>query len=152
MYERILIPLDGSRRAEAVLPHVEALARRFDSVLLLLHVVDIPSFVVGIMGAADMALHQQELQQREGEGRAYLAGVRGTFKEKGVKARLLMRMGPVVEAIIETARSEEADLIALTSHGRSGLSRVFYGGVAAGVLNKVDRPILLVRSRSFSAE
>jgi nucleotide-binding universal stress UspA family protein len=52
-----------------------------------------------------------------------------------------------VEAIINAAEREDADLIAIASHGRSGLSGVFYGSVAAGVLHRVDRPLLLIRSR-----
>ena len=55
--------------------------------------------------------------------------------------------GPVVEAIIDAAGREGADLIAIASHGRSGLSQVFYGSVAAGVLHRVDRPLLLIRSQ-----
>jgi nucleotide-binding universal stress UspA family protein len=51
-----------------------------------------------------------------------------------------------VGAIIEAAESEGADLIAMASHGRSGLSQCFYGSVAAGVLHRVDRPLLVVRS------
>jgi len=54
--------------------------------------------------------------------------------------------GPVVEAIINAAQSEGADLIALASHGRSGLSWVFYGSVAAGVFHRINRPLLLIRS------
>jgi len=52
--------------------------------------------------------------------------------------------GPVAEAIINAAESEGVDLIALASHGRSGLSRVFYGSVAAGVLHRIDQPLLLI--------
>jgi len=54
--------------------------------------------------------------------------------------------GPVVEGIIDIAKSQEADLIAIASHGRSGLSMVFYGSVAAGILHRADRPLLVVRS------
>jgi nucleotide-binding universal stress UspA family protein len=53
----------------------------------------------------------------------------------------------VVEGIIAVAASEEVDLIAMASHGRGGLARVFYGSVAAGVLQRIDRPLLLIRSR-----
>jgi nucleotide-binding universal stress UspA family protein len=52
-----------------------------------------------------------------------------------------------VEAITKTAELEGADLIAMASHGRTGLSQVFYGSVAAGVLHRANRPLLLVRSR-----
>jgi nucleotide-binding universal stress UspA family protein len=55
--------------------------------------------------------------------------------------------GPVVEGIINLAEKEGVDLIALASHGRGGLSRVFYGSVAAGLLHRVDRPLLIIRSR-----
>jgi nucleotide-binding universal stress UspA family protein len=54
--------------------------------------------------------------------------------------------GPIVRTIINIAQQEEADLIAMASHGRTGLSQVFYGSVAAGVLHAVDRPLLVVRS------
>ena len=60
--------------------------------------------------------------------------------------RIVKCIKPFVEAIIKTAEREKADLIALTSHGRTGLSRVFYGSVAAGVLHRIDRPLLLIRS------
>jgi nucleotide-binding universal stress UspA family protein len=52
-----------------------------------------------------------------------------------------------VEKIIEAANAEDVDLIAMTSHGRGGLSRIFYGSVAAGILNRIDRPLFIVRSR-----
>ncbi len=54
--------------------------------------------------------------------------------------------GPPVEAIIAMAKEENVDLIALASHGRSGLARVFYGSVAAGILHRADRPLLLIRA------
>ena len=54
--------------------------------------------------------------------------------------------GPIVERIIDVAGGEDADLIAIASHGRTGLSRVFYGSVAAGLLHRIDRPLLIIRS------
>jgi nucleotide-binding universal stress UspA family protein len=77
----------------------------------------------------------------------YLAGWQGEFREKGIEARRMVERGPVVETIINVAKREGADLIAMASHGRTGLERVFYGSVAVGVLHHVDRPLLLVRSR-----
>jgi len=53
----------------------------------------------------------------------------------------------IVDAICETAELEKVDLIAMASHGRTGAARVFYGSVAAGVLHRVDRPLLIIRSR-----
>jgi len=73
--------------------------------------------------------------------------LQGEFREKGIEARTRIAYGPVVEAILNAAEREGADLIAIASHGRSGLPQVFYGSVAAGVLHRVDRPPLLIRSR-----
>jgi nucleotide-binding universal stress UspA family protein len=68
------------------------------------------------------------------------------FKAKGIAAQYRVAMGPVVKEILDSAERENADLIAMCSHGRSGLSRLFYGSVASGVLNRVDRPLLIIRS------
>jgi nucleotide-binding universal stress UspA family protein len=55
----------------------------------------------------------------------------------------------MVDKILAIAQRENVDMIAIASHGRSGLSRVFYGSVTAGVLQKIDRPILVIRSRNI---
>lgn len=145
MYKTILVPLDGSMRAEAVLPHAEELAHRFQASVVLLHVVEMAP-PIGVAEKAYAMLRRQELEQRTREANAYLAGIQGEFREKGIETRALVVFGRVVEAIIRTAEREGADMIAIASHGRSGLSQVFYGSVATGVLQRIDRPLLLVRS------
>jgi nucleotide-binding universal stress UspA family protein len=72
----------------------------------------------------------------------------GDYKDKNISAKLLIGQGPVVKSIIETASREGADLVAMASHGRGAIQRTFYGSVAAGVLQRIDRPLLLIRSRS----
>ena len=94
-----------------------------------------------------MALEELELSRRPDEAESYVAGLAGEFREKGIQAHTRVAHGRVVDAILRSAESEGADLIALASHGRSGLPRVFYGSVAAGVLHRVDRPLLLIRSQ-----
>ena len=147
MYNTILVPLDGSKRAEAILPHVEELAQRYDARVIFLQVVESIPIIVGPEGAL-VALRQEELERRTKQAGSYLAALQGEFRKKGIEARTRVAYGPVVEAIINAAEREGADLIAIASHGRSGLSQVFYGSVAAGVLHRVDRPLLLVRSQS----
>ena len=143
MYKKILVPLDGSKRAEAILPHVEELALAGKAKVIFLQIIELPQMVVG----ADFVYQSPEdydALQKEAEN--YLNGLKGEFREKGVDARMHISHGPAVEAIIETAAREDADLIAVASHGRTGLSRVFYGSVAAGVLHRIDRPLLIIRS------
>ena len=146
MYNTILVPLDTSKRAEAILRHVEELAQRYDAKVIFLQVVEPTPLIVGYEGA-HIALHEQELERRTKEAESYLAARQGEFREKGIEARTRVVHGPIVEAIINAAEREGADLIAMASHGRTGLSQVFYGSVAAGVLHRIDRPLLLIRSR-----
>ena len=146
MYRSILVPLDGSKRAEAILPHVEQLAQRYEAKVIFFRVVEPPPLMV-TPGQPDINLHQQQLDQRREKAELYLKAIEGEFQQLGIDARMALGRGPVVEAIISEATRQEADLIALASHGRGGLAQVFYGSVAAGVLQRVDRPLLLVRSQ-----
>ena len=146
MYKSILTPLDGSKRAESILKHVEELARRFDAKVVFLQVIEPNTFIVG-SETAFYAQYKEDVEEKKKQAEVYLASIKGEFREKGIESRVRVVNGPVVDAIIAAAESENADLIAIASHGRSGLSRVFYGSVAAGILNRADRPLLLIRSR-----
>jgi nucleotide-binding universal stress UspA family protein len=146
MYKTILVPMDGSKRAEVILPHVEAIAHHFKARVVLLRVVESHPVVV-TPGVESFDLNLEGRRQHTDEVDAYLAGLRGEFREKNIKTNRFVEHGPVVETILSVALREDADLIAMTSHGRSGIFRVFYGSVAAGVLQRVDRPLLLIRSR-----
>jgi nucleotide-binding universal stress UspA family protein len=146
MYSTILVPLDGSKRAEAILPHVEQLAQRYGAKVIFFRVVEPPPLMVPPR-QPDLNLHRQEVDRRTAEAEAYLKALVGEFQQLDIDARMELGQGAVVEAIIDAAARHGADLIALTSHGRSGLAQVFYGSVAAGVLQRVDRPLLLVRSQ-----
>jgi nucleotide-binding universal stress UspA family protein len=141
MYETILVPLDGSARAEQILPHVEETARRFSSGVVFLQ-------IVASQNVSQIDVHEFTGQIKEAD--AYLSVKSNEFRRQGIDAKAIVRVGPVVATIIDVAAEEDADLIALASHGRSGLSRVFYGSTAAGVLQRVDRPLLLIRSQKYA--
>ena len=147
MYKTILVPLDGSKRAEAILPHVEELAQRYEAEVVFVRVLEPIPYVSGPEGMP-VTLREQELELRRKDAEQYLKARRGEFREKGIEAKGVVFQGPVVEAITDAAEREEADLIAIASHGRSGLAQCFYGSVAAGVLNRADRPLLMIRSLS----
>ncbi len=150
MYKKILVPLDGSRRAEAILPHVAELALSLQANVIFLQVVEPHIRMVDPYGGAlpDMT----DFEQRNKEARDYLEVRCAAFQEKGIEAVSYVGYGSIVETIIETAVRENVDLIAMASHGRGGLSRVFYGSVAAGVLHRADRPLLLIRSQGDTAK
>lgn len=146
MYHTILVPLDGSERAEAILPHVHNLAKRYNATVILLQVIEPVPYTMGLE-MAYVSL-DQDLIALTKRAECYLANLQKQFEDQGIQARISVVSGPVVEAIIKAAERESADLIAFASHGRTGLSQVFYGSVAAGLLHRVDRPLLLIRSRN----
>lgn len=144
MVTSIVVPLDHSKRAENILPHVEKLALCFDAKVTFLTVYR-PPMMVGY-DSAELELFQKNCEEQLAEIEKYLAGLAEKYKAKGIAAQYRVAMGPVVKEILDSAERENADLIAMCSHGRSGLSRLFYGSVASGVLNRVDRPLLIIRS------
>lgn len=146
MYRTILVPLDGSPRAEKILPHVEELAKCVGARIVLVEIVS-PAYYVMDPQVSYVDINQEETRFRLEEAGNYLTKKAETLTQKGFDVSTIVEQGPIVEGILEAAIQRDADLIAMASHGRTGMARVFYGSVAAGVLQKVDRPLLLVRSR-----
>jgi nucleotide-binding universal stress UspA family protein len=153
MYRKILVPLDGSDLAEVILPHVLQLAEHYKADILFLQVIQLShSAYFRRQDDEFQALPNLELgdiQQQIRDARAYLESQVRSTAEKGIQARFHIAFGPVAAAIINTAIEEKVDLIAMASHGASGIQGVYYGSVAAGVLQRVDRPLLIVRSHDL---
>ncbi|HVN31822.1 MAG TPA: universal stress protein [Thermoanaerobaculaceae bacterium] len=147
MYKTILVPLDGSKRAEAILPHVEELAHRFGAEVLFLHVVEPIPVAVDDSGYGP-ALDLVAVEQQTKDGKSYLARLQRRFHGKGIAAKARVAFGPAVSTILDLAKRDCVDMITMASHGRSGLARVFYGSVAAGVLHGVECSLLLIRSKT----
>jgi len=88
----------------------------------------------------------EELDQIEADATEYLAGIQKELQTEGMTVSTRIVRGAVVHSLLQIAEDEQVDLIALGSHGRTGLSRVYYGSVASGILNRTDRPLLLIRA------
>lgn len=144
MYQTILVPLDGSKRAEAILPQVEDLARQYNAKVIFLEVVEPqPLYVPPKPGQIEFdSLDERPRLQKV---RRYLEAKQGFFQTKGLKTEIRAEEGPIVTTIISVADLEQADLIVMSSHGRTGWSRLFHGSVAADVLYQANRPVLLMR-------
>jgi len=150
MYKTILVPLDGSELAEAILPHVEELARLGRGSIIFVQIIEIPHLVDQVKGDAFEALPHMtavDIDRQMQEARHYLDTLAERVRARGVEARGLVEYGPVVATILRIARQESAALIAMASHGRGGLADVYYGSVAAGILQRIDRPLLIVRAQ-----
>ena len=137
--------IDGSKRAENILRHVEQLAFCYHASVIFLQVLKLPTRTNQADPYTD--LFQQQIDDRQSQAKTYLDGIKGKFREKNIASKSRFIFGSVVKEILRMAEQEKVDLIAICSHGRGGLSRLFYGSVASGILNRVDRPLLVVRSR-----
>jgi nucleotide-binding universal stress UspA family protein len=89
----------------------------------------------------------EEIDRRTQEANTYLAGMQKVLREKNIEVQTKVNYGPVVSTIMAVADEHNADLIALASHGRTGLARVFFGSVASGILNRAERPLLVIRAQ-----
>ena len=143
MYQKILVPLDGSKLAECALPHAESLARSYKSTLVLLSVIR-PAAILG-RSPADMELFQKSMDTRREEVQNYLNTLVDELAKKNIEAEIHIGIEPVVHEIVETADKQNVDLVVIASHGRSGLERVFFGSVASGVLNRIEKPLMVIR-------
>ncbi len=149
MYKTILVPLDGSELAELVLPHVEMLAKGGvePAEVVLLRVCELARMVMGGRGEAvgQMAvLTEQAAAACKADAEEYLAATEKRLKEAGLKVRAVLLEGDSANEILEYATNNHVDLIAMGTHGRSGISRWAYGSVASKVLRGITTPLLLV--------
>ena len=145
MYKTILVPLDGSTRAEAILPHVKELAHQFGAQVILVRIEE-NVVNVGYDAVVDLSAIREGRDRLRKDAESYLAALETDFKGKNISTRKRVFLGPVVKSIIDAAERENADLVAMASHGQKSLSEEFYGSVTASVLNGLKRPMLTVRS------
>lgn len=142
MYKRFLVPLDGSKTAEAILPFVLEIAGPLDiEVALVRVVVPIPPSV--IEGSREVVV--EDVEARRAEAERYLDGLAAELRDRGVRVRTMVRRGDPAVEIAAAAREVEADLVAMTTHGRSGLGRLLFGSVAEAVLRTTELPVLMMR-------
>jgi nucleotide-binding universal stress UspA family protein len=142
MYKKILVPLDGSPLAEAVLPHAKAIAQAERAELILLRVAVDPGAEFAF---ADPAIASDVVQQMEAETKKYMADLTAKLQAEGFTVTSLIREGPIAETILAVADDMHADLIAMSTHGRSGMQRWLMGSVADRVVHHCQVPVILVR-------
>jgi nucleotide-binding universal stress UspA family protein len=178
MFRRIVVPLDGSPLAQAILPHVQRLAAESSVEVVLLAVGALPPpagladrqpdfgaegydglRVAGLRYAetepglvpsmtrhiAPVAYLDQLLADEKRELQRYLGELAARLAASGVPARTAVRFGEPAAEIVACAEAEEADAIAMSTHGRTGLDRLIHGSVAGTVLRRSHLPVLLYR-------
>ena len=144
--QHILVPLDGSQTAEQVLPSAALVARAVGAQICLFQ-VPIVQPATSFGGEWFFLPTTGEFDEDERQALAYLEGVAEGLRDKGLQVSTATQIGPVAESIIEYAEANQVDLIAMCTHGRTGLARWAMGSVADRVLHAGSLPILLVRAR-----
>lgn len=159
MYSKILVPLDSSRLAECVIPHVEALSAGCHvSEVILVAVVEsknLPSWAIPVP-EADAGLYPVSEKYDEGRrtieaeftsrARRYLRSTASRMNCGSAKARTVVLTGKASEEIARYADDNKVDLIVIATHGRSGVSRWVLGSVADRILRSSAAPVLMVRA------
>jgi nucleotide-binding universal stress UspA family protein len=143
MYTRILIPLDGSKTAEKVLPYARFLASQLKPSIELLAVVDIAE--IGAHIPAGKARYLDTLiEDTVRHSEHYLRGIACTFPE--ANAKCTVERGNAEQAIIERAATSKGTLVTMATHGRSGINRWLLGSITEKVLRGATNPLLLIRA------
>lgn len=149
MYHKILVPLDGSPLAEGILGQVRELARCMDSDIVLLRVTSYPLYDYTL---TDPMLVVQLRESAQAEAQSYIDEVTARLRAEGFRVQGEVREGPVSEMVINVATNLNADLIAMSTHGRTGLPRFILGSVASQVLHASPVPVLIVRPDKLREE
>ena len=148
MYQKILVPLDGSELAECVLPHVEAIAKEGRSLRTVIFIRVVEPFHT--ISTADYALSEENIKQIESGSvaatRKYLDQLVNRINLGKVKIQTEILTGKAAESIADYATESNVDLIVIATHGRSGISRWVWGSVADRILRSTCVPVFMIRA------
>jgi nucleotide-binding universal stress UspA family protein len=151
MYERILVPLDGSDVAEAIIPDVEDLVLKMAPVtrvdVVLLQVVSVINFNVLTDNVEEQIRYsEKDMKQITEKVQEYLEKIATPMREKDISVTTMVSVGHAAEEILKAASEANADLIAMSTHGRSGLRLWALGSITDKVLHESKIPVLTIRA------
>lgn len=144
MYKKILVPLDGSPLAESVLPYAEELAKTEQAEIILLTVPTIPTIDVFVRNPTMVSVIEDIQKEVEAAATKYVNDKAEALKHDDVKVSVMVQTGPVPDAIIEVAEMIHADMIAMSTHGRTGIQRWLLGSVADQIVHGTHIPVMLI--------
>jgi nucleotide-binding universal stress UspA family protein len=148
MYEKIIVPLDGSELAEVALPYAEELASRLKTGVILFQVMPKAYHVYGAYEAvAQVPYTDDEMKPLKISAQNYLEKVAVRLKGKGINISSEVTVGSAADDIIKLADETDGGMVTMSTHGRSGISRWALGSVADKVVRGTRRPVVLIRAK-----
>lgn len=142
VFKKVVIPLDGSAIAQTILDHLPYITLPQETELVLIRSVEAWRYAYHVDGMTDITSYLQE------SAKVYLKEQSELLKKRGYQVSVYLEQGEAANEILRTAEAVQADLIAMTTHGRSGISRWALGSVAERVLHSSQVPVLLVRQET----
>jgi nucleotide-binding universal stress UspA family protein len=151
MFERVLVPLDGSKVGEAAIPVIGRLVDRLApgtniEVILIGVITLLRHWVVVGEASAPVSYTEEELKIIRERVMDYLVKTGEPLKNRGINIRAIVSSGNAADEILKAADETKADLIAMSTHGRSGLRRLAFGSITDKVLHRSHVPVLMVRA------
>jgi len=143
VYKKILVPLDGSKTAEGVLPHAKALAYSEGAEIILLNVASNPAQSFAFEDPAIAGATVSEQDEKAGK---YMDAVCSQLKSAGFKVTCMVRDGGAASMILKVADDLGVDVIAMSTHGRTGPAHWLIGSVAERVVRHSKVPVMMIRS------
>jgi nucleotide-binding universal stress UspA family protein len=143
-YKKIVVPIDGSGWSERAISHAVDIAHHNNSELILLHVFKPPANEY--IGEIALAHQEDQLQQLREEAKQHLMALRNQIRSEKITVRVQFIEGTGVASIIcDYINNEGVDLVVMSSHGRTGISRWLFGSVAQKVMQGVNVPVMIIR-------
>jgi nucleotide-binding universal stress UspA family protein len=152
MFKKILVCLDGSNFSEQILQYVLEETIRTDIKIILLRVIQVPHSIgkvpPGVISSVPpVPPSPEQLAEEETKVKEYLDGKAKSLKESGIKVECVAITGNPGEAIVNYANNNKVDLIAIATHGRTGIKRMIFGSVTEYVIKNSGAPILLIKPK-----
>lgn len=152
LFSRILLPLDGSKAGESALPYVSAIAQKLGSEVILFSVVEHGQRVHTIGGQDFIHFSEQQIKTALKETNEYLLAMSKKFADQGINVRSVVRENDAAVEIIKYAKENNVRIVAMSSHGKSGMREWVFGSVSNKVLQAGKCPLLLVKAARTIAD
>ena len=146
MYRNVLAPLDGSELAECSLTHAKAIVKGCNvAELIVLRVIEpLSAQTISAMAEAGDALLREVECENKKDAEDYISKMENDLKKEGFAVRGVTKKGRAADAIMDYVQAQNVELIVMSTHGRSGISRFYFGSVAEKVSRHSPVPVLLV--------
>jgi nucleotide-binding universal stress UspA family protein len=144
MYKKILVPLDGSKRAEQILPHIVALSYLHGAEIILLHIAVDPFYDTILTGPKLAQATHEVIEAIRPAAQFYLEELAAELEANGLIVKTEVCEGITSTGILDCAKQVQADLIALSAHGRGGLNEMPLGAITEEIIHRAHVPVLLI--------